>query len=360
MTSKHRQTSFEYAQDKNIPFKKKIFVGLSGGVDSAVSAALLKRVGADVVGAFIKTWYPNWLADSCSWRQERRDAMRVAVNLGIPFVTLDLEREYKREVVDYMITEYKSGHTPNPDVMCNKEIKFGVFLRKALAFGADIIATGHYAQNQILSTRYQLLAGKDAKKDQSYFLWTLNQAQLSKTILPVGHLLKSEVRNLAKQFKLPVANKPDSQGICFLGQVDIKQFLSHYVEAKTGDVLDESGKKLGTHDGAIFYTINQVWRKPYYVVAKNMQSNTISVSTKANFPTWSPGGQVKLRDINWISGTSPDSKKILAQIRYHGESLPCVISGSTLTFTKSAMVAPGQSVVIYDDDVCLGGGIIEM
>src|SRR3989344_5633565 len=231
-------------------------VGLSGGVDSAVSAALLQRAGADVVGAFIKTWTPDpstVLGARCGWKEERRDAMRVAAHLDIPFVTIDLEREYKESVVDYMISEYKAGRTPNPDVMCNKEIKFGAFLRKALALGADMIATGHYAQvtqsPKVKSQNYssKLKRGTDEKKDQSYFLWTLTQDQLGKTIFPVGHLMKSEVRELAKKFKLPVAEKRDSQGICFLGHIDMRQFLSHYIKVESGNVFNESGQVVGEH-----------------------------------------------------------------------------------------------------------------
>src|SRR3989338_2608787 len=254
----------------------KVIAGLSGGVDSAVSAALLKRAGTEVVGAFIKTWTPEWLDRSCEWKSERRDAMRVAAHLDIPFVTIDLEKEYKESVVDYMISEYKLGRTPNPDVMCNKEIKFGAFLRKALELGADYIATGHYAQIEYLYIENSLLAprsigevgkivncklkiGVDPNKDQSYFLWTLTQEQLSKTIFPVGHLYKNEVRGLAKKFKLPVANKKDSQGICFLGHIDMKDFLSHYIKVECGNVLNLQGAKIGEHDGAVFYTLGQSW-----------------------------------------------------------------------------------------------------
>src|SRR3989344_6491053 len=225
----------------------RVLVGLSGGVDSAVSVALLKRAGADVAGAFIKTWQPDWMPNACDWKLERRDAMRVATHLDIPFVTIDLESEYKKSVVDYMISEYKLGRTPNPDVMCNKEIKFGAFLSRALELGADMIATGHYSQSKMVNSKWQMLMGEDEAKDQSYFLWTLNQAQLSKIIFPVGHLLKSEVRELARKFRLPVAEKRDSQGICFLGHIDMKEFLSHYIETKPGHVLNESGQVVGEH-----------------------------------------------------------------------------------------------------------------
>src|SRR3989338_367457 len=360
----------------------KVIVGLSGGVDSAVSAALLKRAGANVVGAFIKTWYPDpstsldstrdkSLGASCGWREERRDAMRVSTHLDIPFVTIDLEKEYKASVVDYMISEYKAGRTPNPDVMCNKEVKFGAFLNKALAMGADMIATGHYCQSKMVNGKWQMLRGVGESKDQSYFLYTHNQAQLSKTIFPIGHLLKSEVRELAKQFKLPVAEKRDSQGICFLGHIDMQEFLSHYIKsksAKSGDVLNEHGKKIGKHDGAIFYTLGQVWQKPYFVVAKNINENTISVSDRNRVSKPGFGVAVKLSNINWISGLVPGTKYLTAQVRYHGEKLLCHIlkhphrvweKECVVKFNEPVLVAPCQSIVIYDGEICLGGGVVE-
>ena len=357
-----------------------VMVGLSGGVDSAVSAALLKRAGANVVGAFIKTWSPEWLA--CTWKDERRDAMRVAAHLDIPFVTIDLEKEYKKGVADYMIAEYRLGRTPNPDVMCNKEIKFGAFLRAALSMGADAIATGHYAQIgqklKVESKKWELKRGKDMSKDQSYFLWTLSQEQLSKTIFPVGHLDKSEVRELAKEFKLPVAEKKDSQGICFLGHIDMREFLSHYIKTKIGAVLDQEGNKLGEHDGSIFYTIGQAWQRPYYVIAKNLKKNTITVSALGSDPSVK-SERIMLKDVNWISGginlNELNSKKfeLTAEVRYHGEQLACRLikheysSGGRASlmsdqlevgFEKPVLVAPGQSVVIYKGMVCLGGGIV--
>src|SRR3989338_8513859 len=260
--------------------KKIVFVGLSGGVDSAVSAALLQKTGYEVVGVFIRTWHPEFL--ECNEEEERRDAMRVAAHLDIPFLTFDLEDVYKKEVADYMIREYKAGRTPNPDVMCNKEVKFGAFMKKALAMGADFVATGHYAQvdgagntfsnftgeadrtfsreypasHQYYSKRFHLLCrGVDPGKDQSYFLWMLKQEQLKKVLFPVGHLKKTEVRKLAGKFKLPVAEKKDSQGICFLGAVDLKFFLKHYIKPKKGKVVNEKREVIGHHDGVVFHTL---------------------------------------------------------------------------------------------------------
>jgi len=242
--------------------KKIVFVGLSGGVDSAVSAALLKKQNYEVVGVFIRTWHPNFL--ECNEEDERHDAMRVAAYLDIPFLTFGLEDVYKKEVVDYMIKEYKAGRTPNPDVMCNKEVKFGAFLKKATSMGADYVATGHYAINQLRIKNYELQTGKDPSKDQVYFLWTLKQKQLEKILFPIGHLKKIEVRRLAKNFNLPVAEKKDSQGICFLGAINLKQFLKHYIKEKKGKVIlasPEAGnggeEVIGYHNGVVFYTLGE-------------------------------------------------------------------------------------------------------
>ncbi|MEK7175242.1 MAG: tRNA 2-thiouridine(34) synthase MnmA, partial [Patescibacteria group bacterium] len=242
--------------------KKIVFVGISGGVDSAVSAALLKEQGYDVVGVFIKTWHPDFLP--CNEEEERRDAMRVAAHLDIPFLTFDFEEVYKKSVADYMIQEYKIGRTPNPDVMCNKEVKFGAFFERAISMGADFVAMGHYAQisTEVENTEVRpleyprsdlciltsvLKKGLDPSKDQSYFLWNLKQEQLSKILFPIGNLKKNEVRKLAKKFNLPVAQKKDSQGLCFLGAIDIKEFLKHYIKSKKGKVLNEKGEIIGFH-----------------------------------------------------------------------------------------------------------------
>ncbi|MDP2789293.1 MAG: tRNA 2-thiouridine(34) synthase MnmA [bacterium] len=382
--------------------KKVIFVGLSGGVDSAVSAALLKKAtpnnfeklfgrptpkgfrGYEVVGVFIKTWHPNFLA--CNEEEERRDAMRVAASLDIPFLTFDLERVYKKEVADYMISEYRAGRTPNPDVMCNREVKFGEFLKKALSMGVDYVATGHYAKNNAnniflslpakatsaFEKRY-LLKSKDPTKDQSYFLWTLKQEQLSKIIFPVGGLKKTEVRKLAKKFKLPVSDKKDSQGICFLGEVDLKNFLKHYIKEKKGKVINERGEVVGHHDGVVFYTLGErhgftIAKKspndgPHYVVGKDVKKNILIVSQNKNSDTSLFRSVYKTIETNWVSGLPKRDKKYTAQVRYHGELLPCRVkvvnkSKAEIVFSKSVLVASGQSIVVYDKDICLGGGVV--
>ncbi len=351
--------------------QKTVFVGLSGGVDSAVSAVLLKKEGYNVVGVFIKTWHPDFL--ECNEEEERRDAMRVAASLDIPFLTFDLEKVYKKEVGDYMIAEYKKGRTPNPDVMCNKEVKFGAFLKKSISMGADYVATGHYAQNKHTGVACVLSRGKDITKDQSYFLWTLGQEQLKKVLFPVGNLNKIEVRKLAQKFKLPVAEKKDSQGICFLGVVDLKEFLKHYIKEKKGKVLNEKGETIGWHNGAVFHTLGErhgfiITKKspkdgPYYVIKKDTKKNILIVSQHQ-----APANSIiltnyRIEKTNWISEIPESNKNYTAQVRYHGELLFCKIKvqpnqKAEIFFIKPVVVAPGQSVVLYDKDVCLGGGVI--
>ncbi len=356
---------------------RKVYVGMSGGVDSSVSAALLRNAGYDVTGVFIKVWQPEWLVDTsvCTWREDRLDAMRVAAKLDIPFITLDLEKEYKKEVVDYMIAEYRAGRTPNPDVMCNRYVKFGGFFDWAIAQGANYVATGHYAVIDHLQARdgkVILKAGKDKNKDQSYFLWTLTQGQLSKTLFPVGNIEKPEVRKFAKKFGFPNADKKDSQGLCFIGKIDIKEFLSHYIEQKQGKVLDEKGKVIGRHDGAFFYTIGErhgftITEKtptdePYYVIAKDMEKNTLTVAHK-NAEGNMPNGIkiVKLKDINWNQDNEQIGKVLQARSRYRADLQEIkFIDKATIEFKNlQDTLSSGQSLVFYDGEVCLGGGIIE-
>ncbi len=344
----------------------KVFIGMSGGVDSSVSAALLKRAGYDVTGVFIKVWQPEGIP--CTWREDRLDAMRVAAVLDIPFLTLDLSKEYKKEVVDYMISEYKKGRTPNPDVMCNKEIKFGSFLKKAMELGADYVATGHYAQ----TNNGKLFESKDKVKDQTYFLWTLTDKQLSKTLFPIGHLTKPQVRKLAKKFNLPNFDKKDSQGLCFIGKVDMKDFLKTFIKEKKGKVVDEAGKVIGEHDGVTFYTIGQrhgfvVSKKtanesPFYVAKKDISKNLLIVShDKKNNKTL--GKELILDNINL---TAPLPKGAFsARIRYRQKLQECRAeklqhNKIKLIFDKS-LEAPssGQSVVFYHENQCLGGGVID-
>lgn len=352
---------------------KKVFVGMSGGVDSSVSAALLKEQGYDVTGVFIKVWQPEFF--ECTWRQDRLDAMRVCAKLDIPFVTLNLEDEYKKEVVDYMIEEYKNGNTPNPDVMCNKYVKFGGFFDWAIAQGADYVATGHYARVKKIGDKYQMLAGDDKNKDQSYFLWTLTQKQLSKTLFPVGDIEKPEVRRLAKKYNLSTSLKKDSQGLCFIGKIDIKDFLKNYIEEKKGYVLNEKGEVIGNHDGAFYLTVGQrhgftISKKtpidtPYYIVKKDLKNNTITVSQNIMKVEDIEKKKLTIKNINWTKGEEPDFlKKYSARIRYRQPLEECMVKKNNgkieISFTRSQKaITKGQSMVLYDEQVCLGGGIIE-
>jgi tRNA-specific 2-thiouridylase len=361
--------------------KKKVYLGLSGGVDSSVSAALLKKAGFDVVGVFIKVWQPDFV--ECTWKEDRLDAMRVCAKLKIPFITLDLGKEYKRDVADYMINEYKAGRTPNPDVMCNKYVKFGAFFDWAMKKGADFVATGHYTrivqQGQSLISDIKdcpccLLAGKDKNKDQSYFLWTLTQRQLSKTLFPVGDIEKPEVRKIAKKLDLSTSDKKDSQGICFLGKFDMKDFLAHYIKERSGKVLNEKGEEIGSHKGVLSLTIGQRHGfeitkktpddKPYYIISKDIKKNTITVSQDKELTTPKESKIIKLKNINWTVSEPDLSKKYQARIRYRQSLEKCIIkktgSNYSLIFDNpQKSVSSGQSAVIYDKDICLGGGIIE-
>lgn len=352
--------------------QRTIFVGVSGGVDSSVSAALLKEQNYDVVGVFIRTWQPDWTP--CTWRDERRDAMRVCAHLDIPFMELDLEKEYKEGVADYMIAEYRAGRTPNPDVMCNREVKFGGFLKWALEHGADAVATGHYAQN-IFNTKtnlWELHRGIDASKDQSYFLWTLTQEQLQHLVFPVGNMSKDQTRKIAEKFKLPTATKKDSQGICFIGDVDMKDFLKHYINEQPGDVLNEQGDSIGHHRGALFFTLGErhgftitqkgIDDNPRYVIEKDIEKNTITVSQ--NPEEVSGTRTFQLQDVVWRGPQPRPNDRYIAQIRYHGVYKKVQIrdmqkNTAEITFEKSdTTIAPGQSVVFYQGTHCVGGGVV--
>lgn len=364
-------------KNKHILNKPKVLVGLSGGVDSSVSAAILKERGFDVFGAFIKVWTPPGLP--CPWREDRRDAMRVAATLKIPFITIDLEKEYKKEIIDYMIGQYKNGRTPNPDMMCNKTIKFGAFLKKAIGLGADFVATGHYARiKKDVDGKYKLLKGVDENKDQSYFLAMLNQKQLSKIIFPVGGYTKPQVRKMAIKYKLPTALKKDSQGLCFIGEIDMKDFLKNFIKSKQGKVLNEEGLVIGKHDGVPFLTIGQrhgfelfdkdVSRKPHYVIKKDIKKNTIVISEKPLQSELSKKN-INLKSVNWCADSQPatgTTKEYSCIIRYRGKPLKCFIdsTASKKNIVKvvlkkgGSLVSAGQFMAIYKNDECFGGGVM--
>ncbi len=343
--------------------KKKIFVGISGGVDSSVAAYLLKQQGHDVHGVFVKTWSPEWLP--CTWLDEKRDAMRVCASLGIPFHFLDAESEYKEGVAEYMIDEYKRGRTPNPDVLCNRVIKFGVMWEYARAHGADAIATGHYAQTD----GAHLLKAVDESKDQSYFLWMITQAELAHIVFPIGGMPKAQVRALAQKAGLFTADKKDSQGICFLGDVDMRKFLSHYIEQTPGSVVTTSGEIIGEHSGVWFYTLGErhgfiITRQgtndpKYYVVGKNIEKNILYVDTSPTVSIEHTIQTITLRETNWHTENT-GRVQCLAQIRYHGELIPAVILGKDrVELHYSNVVALGQSLVLYQGEQLIGGGIID-
>ena len=359
----------------NERIKKTIYIAMSGGVDSSVAAALLKKEGYRVVGVFFKPWQPTppglplggGAVGFCNWQQDRLDAMRVAAKLGIEFKTWDFSKQYGEKVTKYMVDGYRAGITPNPDVMCNKEIKFGLFLKKALAEGADFIATGHYAILKRKAQSLKLLKAKDTNKDQTYFLWTLTQEQLKYCLFPIGNYTKPEVRKLAKKFGLPNFAKKDSQGVCFVGELDMHDFLKEYIKSEVGEIrMLETGKIVGTHDGTAYYTIGQrhglnitTGGGPYYVVEKDIAKNILYVS-KIRMTN----DEFLINEVNWINEQKKFPMKADVRIRYRSQLVSAVISIRHSSFVirasrPLAAVASGQSAVIYSGQQVLGGGIFQ-
>jgi tRNA-uridine 2-sulfurtransferase len=379
----------------------RIFVGLSGGVDSSVSAALLVQAGYSVTGVYMKNWSQDIAGNQCPWLEDYQDAKRVAAHLNIPFKVYDFQDQYKQQVVDYMVAEYSRGNTPNPDIMCNQEVKFKLFLETALSDGADAIATGHYAisssalgqealgkilaiSNNLLEVdqrstsilRYdpndlpQLRMAIDDNKDQTYFLSRISGDAVAKSIFPLGHLTKPQVRQLALKLGLPTAKRKESMGICFVGKVGIKDFLSEYVTSVPGDIINQRGEVVGVHDGAIFYTIGQRsglgvgGGLPYYVTAKDMTKNQVFVSDNLqDAKLWT--SILFLTDVHWISGKPKNFKHVAVRTR-HRAKLETVVSVdmlengniSIMLLDEMRAATPGQSAVLYQDGICLGSGII--
>jgi tRNA-uridine 2-sulfurtransferase len=347
----------------------KVVVGLSGGVDSAVAALLLKRAGHDVVGLFMKNWEDDDNDEYCSTRQDLVDAAAVADVIGIDLEAVNFAAEYKDRVFAEFLREYSAGRTPNPDVLCNAEIKFKAFLDHAMRLGAEKIATGHYARVRKGSEKFDLLRGEDAGKDQSYFLHRLNQEQLSRVLFPVGELKKSEVRRLAAEAGLPNHAKKDSTGICFIGERPFRDFLNRYLPKVPGMIVDEKGARVGEHIGLAFYTIGQ--RKgigiggageAWYVAEKRVAENELVVVQGHDHPLLMKKS-LRAQDTSWTSGRLPGASTYTAKTRYRQADAACTLSGMDAGIevdfaAPQWAVTPGQSVVLYDREVCLGGGVI--
>jgi tRNA-uridine 2-sulfurtransferase len=348
---------------------KTAYVGMSGGVDSSVAAALLQQQGYRVVGVYMKNWTEDVAGTECPWRKDLLDAQAAAATLDIPFKVFDFEQQYRDKVVGYMVEEYRSGRTPNPDVMCNQEIKFKLFLDVAMAEGADLVATGHYARVKPDGDRAALYAGLDNNKDQSYFLYRITSSALKYTLMPVGGLTKPKVRQLAEQFGLPNAKKPDSQGICFVGEVGIKDFLKCYIAPQEGPVVRVSdGKIVGRHDGAAYYTIGQRrglaigGGRPYYVVGKEMAENALLVTDDPNNLALS-SAEFELVDSHWIQAAPVAGKTYQVKVRYRGELTACGIEQTGKGYRVQLLqpqraIASGQAAVIYDGHKVMGGGSV--
>jgi len=349
--------------------RKKVAVGMSGGVDSSVAALLLKEQGYEVTGIFMQCWDVE--DDGCAADEDKAYALQTATALDIPFKTLDFRDEYKTRVIDYFYAEYEAGRTPNPDVMCNKEIKFGIFYEWAVKEGLDFVATGHYAGVVHRDGEYKLLKGIDEGKDQSYFLYRLGQKQLERTLFPLRELHKSEVRKLAKDKMLPSYKRPESMGICFIGEVDIKDFLKKRIEEKKGKVVTLAGEEVGDHDGVWFLTVGQrhgfrltkYFGDPMYVIAKDAATNTLTVGSYEE----ALKDSFEVSDLSWVgrdSFTNTDEIKCDVRIRHLGKLTACVVKKSAdghLTVGLSGKifgVAPGQSAVFYKGEEVLGGGPI--
>lgn len=344
---------------------KTVYIGLSGGVDSSVAAALLQEDGYNVVGVYMKNWSQDLPGMRCPWLDDLQDAKRVAVKLGIQFKVYDFETEYRQKVVDYMVKEYKSGRTPNPDIMCNQEVKFKLFLQTALSEGADFIATGHYAR----TTHGRLYNAKNKDKDQTYFLYRVTSDALQKTLFPLGNFTtKKQVRSEAVKRSLATAAKKDSQGICFVGQVGIKDFLGQYITTTSGEVIDENGKVIGRHDGAVFYTIGQRHGLdiggglPYYVVDKDMIKNEVYVTTNIDDNRlWRKN--ITLSDTHWIKDVPSTAKTYTIRLRYRAPLINCKVvlkdKEANIELEEAVRaITPGQSAVVYDKEECIGGGVI--
>jgi tRNA-uridine 2-sulfurtransferase len=351
--------------------KKKVLVGLSGGVDSSVAAALLVEQGYEVIGAFMKNWSGKITCGGeeveCGWKDERRDAMRVAAALGIPFMTFDFEKEYREQVIETMFAEFERGRTPNPDILCNKFMKFDLFLRGAEKLGCDYVATGHYARVEH-GEKNKILMGKDVNKDQTYFLWAIDPSVLGKVLFPIGDMDKSDVRAYAERMKLPVHDKKDSVGICFVGDVDIQEFLKERIPEDPGEIVTTEGKVVGKHHGVNFFTIGQrkglgVAGGPYYVVDKDLEKKRLIVSSQYSPKLYEK--ELAADQTNWFCKPESLPHDCLCRVRYRQEPVECTIDKIKddkvrIAFKKEQRaITSGQSLVLYDGEEMIGGGVIE-
>ncbi len=358
-----------------VPSSIKVVVGMSGGVDSSVAAYLLKQQGYQVIGVFMKNWEEDDTDDYCSAAEDMADAKSIADKLGIPFKTINFSAEYWDRVFEYFLEEYRSGRTPNPDIMCNKEIKFKAFLDYAVVLGAEYIATGHYVRVDRSSGSSLMLRGVDGNKDQSYFLYTLNQDQLNKSMFPVGELEKQEVRRIAEEHGFVTAGKKDSTGICFIGERKFKDFLEQYIPAQPGDIEDDQGKVIGKHSGLMYHTLGQrkgigiggladASEEPWYVVAKDLNRNVLIVGQGHDHPLMLSCGLIASQ-LHWVQPNISNTFRCTAKSRYRQQDFNCLVEridqdNWRITFDeKQRAVTPGQSVVLYQGEQCLGGGIID-
>ncbi len=347
---------------------ERVVVGLSGGVDSSVAALLLKRQGFEVIGLFMRNWEDD---EECPAKQDFLDVLAVADVIGIEVEAVNFAHEYKERVFNYFLSEYQAGRTPNPDVLCNSEIKFKAFLDHAIGLGASKIATGHYARLAETNGEFALCKAQDLSKDQTYFLYRLNQAQLSKTIFPLGDLQKTEVREIARKAALPTHAKKDSTGICFIGERDFREFLSRYLPKQPGDMETPEGRLVGKHEGLMYYTLGQRQGlgiggpgEPWYVASKDMARNVLIVVQGHDHPLLLTP-TLNAQELNWIAGRAPDASRTYgAKTRYRQQDAVCRVTQLAterldLRFDVAQWaVTPGQSVVLYDGDICVGGGVI--